>query len=324
MKIKGIDTTSIVKINGITIASIVKISGVTLPAISSYSTPLVSSGLILELDAGNTSSYPGTGTAWTDLSGNSNDCTLYNSPTYISSYSGSIQFDGANDYGYTPVTIEAAANSNLQSFGAWMYGTGADHHWFGSDAAGYGAHHLIVVIDPYWGSQPSPNLVYGGSYYGGGGESNVEYDVTGIINSGGWNYVCVVKTAAYTYDVYFNGIKVMANVYRNSVSNTHLQFGTFWSGFYMPSQLSMVHSYNRALNSTEVLANYNANYSLGKDFEPIYYLNLNDVPSAVAIEMYFSKDGINYLENTQAQILEKGILYNIADVPQIVVERQYV
>ena len=74
----------------------------------------------------------------------------------------------------------------------------------------------------------------------------------------------------------------------------------------------------------KVLTNYNLNYSLGKDFEPIYYLNLNDIPSAVVIEMYFSKDGVNYLENSQAQKLEKGILYSIADVLQIVVERQYV
>jgi hypothetical protein len=71
----------------------------------------------------------------------------------------------------------------------------------------------------------------------------------------------------------------------------------------------------------KVLANYNLDYTLGKDFEPIYYLSLSDVPSAVAIEMYFSKDGNNYLLDKQAQKLEKGILYKIIDVSQIEVER---
>ncbi len=74
----------------------------------------------------------------------------------------------------------------------------------------------------------------------------------------------------------------------------------------------------------KVVANYKEDYTLGKDFEPIYYLNLQDVPSAVAIEMYFSKDGNNFLIDKQAQKLEKGILYKISDVSQIEVERNYV
>jgi hypothetical protein len=43
-------------------------------------------------------SYPGTGTAWTDLSGNGNNGTLTNGPTYSSANGGSIGFDGTNDY----------------------------------------------------------------------------------------------------------------------------------------------------------------------------------------------------------------------------------
>jgi len=35
--------------------------------------PIVSSGLILNYDAGNSSSYPGTGTTWFDLSGLGNN-----------------------------------------------------------------------------------------------------------------------------------------------------------------------------------------------------------------------------------------------------------
>ena len=33
---------------------------------------IVNNGLVLHLDAGNSRSYPGTGTAWIDLSGNGN------------------------------------------------------------------------------------------------------------------------------------------------------------------------------------------------------------------------------------------------------------
>ena len=44
--------------------------------ITNTSTGIVSSGLVLHLDAANAASYPGSGTVWTDLSGNSNTGTL--------------------------------------------------------------------------------------------------------------------------------------------------------------------------------------------------------------------------------------------------------
>jgi len=70
-------------------------------SIKFYNTPIpsiVTSGLALYLDAGNASSYPGSGTAWTDLSSNGRNGTLTNGPTYSATNSGSIVFDGTNDY----------------------------------------------------------------------------------------------------------------------------------------------------------------------------------------------------------------------------------
>jgi len=48
-----------------------------------YNPRIVTDGLVLALDAGNTKSYPGSGTAWTDLSGNGNDFIL-SGPDYVS------------------------------------------------------------------------------------------------------------------------------------------------------------------------------------------------------------------------------------------------
>lgn len=56
----------------------------------------------LALDAGNISSYPGSGPLWFDISGNNNVITLYNSPTYSPSNSGTLTFNGANQYGDAP------------------------------------------------------------------------------------------------------------------------------------------------------------------------------------------------------------------------------
>lgn len=59
--------------------------------------PIVTNGLVLNLDAANTKSYPRSGTTWRDLSGNSNNGTLTNGPTFSSDNGGSIVFDGVND-----------------------------------------------------------------------------------------------------------------------------------------------------------------------------------------------------------------------------------
>jgi len=69
-------------------------------------------GPVLCLDAGSRLSYPGSGTTWTDLSGNGNTGTLFNGPTYSSANSGSIVFDGSNDY------------VNVTAFSALTFGTG--------------------------------------------------------------------------------------------------------------------------------------------------------------------------------------------------------
>ena len=84
---------------------------------------IIQNGLVLNLDAGASTSYPGSGTTWTDLSGNSNNGTLTNGPTYSSSNGGSIVFDGSNDY--VEVTTR---NTNLEfqptqpySVFCWVY-----------------------------------------------------------------------------------------------------------------------------------------------------------------------------------------------------------
>lgn len=59
---------------------------------------VVRSGLVLYLDAASVKSYPGSGTTWSDISGNNKIGTLTNGPTFDSANNGSIVFDGTNDY----------------------------------------------------------------------------------------------------------------------------------------------------------------------------------------------------------------------------------
>jgi hypothetical protein len=74
---------------------------------------IVTDGLICHLDAGNKNSYTGSGTTWTDLSGNGYNATLFNGVGYNSN--GYLTFDGSNDYATT------ASVPNYKSISVWAY-----------------------------------------------------------------------------------------------------------------------------------------------------------------------------------------------------------
>ena len=61
-------------------------------------TNIVRNGLIFYVDGGLISSYPGSGTTWTDISGAGNNGTLNNGAVFSTSNGGYIQFDGTDDY----------------------------------------------------------------------------------------------------------------------------------------------------------------------------------------------------------------------------------
>ena len=84
--------------------------------LNDVSASVVTTGLQLYLDAGNASSYPGSGTAWTDLSVNGRNGTLTNGPTYSATNGGSIVFDGTDDY----VQCSGSLTVTAATFVAWI------------------------------------------------------------------------------------------------------------------------------------------------------------------------------------------------------------
>jgi hypothetical protein len=113
-----------------------------------YGTPTtVTNGLVLYLDAANSISYVSGSTIWRDISGNNNNGTLTNGPTFNSNNVGSIVFDGVNDRIDLPnatslwtsnFTINFYIKSNLLGnqfiFSNGSYGSAATNIWFGGGA----------------------------------------------------------------------------------------------------------------------------------------------------------------------------------------------
>ena len=99
-----------------------------------YAGPDISeSGLVLALDAADRNSYPGSGTTWTDLSGNGNNGTLTNGPTYNSGNLGSLVFDGSNDQ----VNLSLFSITNNFSVELW-FSPEATHEIDGQSTSGIG------------------------------------------------------------------------------------------------------------------------------------------------------------------------------------------
>lgn len=215
----------------------------------SWRPPLVTSGLVMHLDAGNPASYSGSGTTWTDLTGNGNNASLSTSAVYSSSNGGTMIFNGTSgQYATTPYVNQACSNSTLQTWSCWIIGS--DGMAFGSSANSYGQFHMGVFN--------GTSLNFNWSYYGGAGG-----DTQGIatVTPKAVNHIAVVKTAAYYYDVYYNGVKVINQNYKNATTNTNMYFGTYYSGSYSASNVPIYQIYNRALTSAEVLQNYESTRS---------------------------------------------------------------
>ena len=85
---------------------------------------------MLHLDTRNSSSYSGSGTTWTDLSGNGRNATLINGPVYSSVDGGKIVFDGIDDY--AEVSNPPMFGSGDFSVEVWFKRKESTLYWDGS------------------------------------------------------------------------------------------------------------------------------------------------------------------------------------------------
>jgi hypothetical protein len=218
-----------------------------------YSPKIVTDGLVLALDAANGESYPGSGTAWADLSGNGNNGTLTNGPTFNSGNLGSIGFDGVNDtvnmgIGNTFFPLpQFTINVWFRSFGT-VDTTGTTPSLYGFTygiRCGVGSSGLSFSVDN--GSNLSTTSTTGNIPFRNGDWYNCTMTHTGTVNSmyiNGQFNVSVNRTWSGTSRWPTNGW----NLGRDNNDNFYFFFG----------QISHCQIYNRALSAAEILQNYNA------------------------------------------------------------------
>jgi hypothetical protein len=214
-----------------------------------YSPKIVTDGLVLYLDAANTKSYPGTGTTWNDLSGNGNNGTLTNGPTFDSSNGGSIVFDGVDDYAAVnttpnltnPLTICAFVNTSvITASNQVIYGPSAN----GSDNWLSISNNKAQIYATQT-SDVNNFVVQGNTVI----EANKWYHITGIVNNN-------------VTSIYINGVfEVASSAQAFTVAgwNSTARIGQRATGqFPFNGRIASIYGYNRALSAAEILQNYNA------------------------------------------------------------------
>jgi len=220
-----------------------------------YNSRIVTDGLVLCLDAGNSKSYPGSGTTWYDLSGTGNSGTLENGVGYSGSNLGSLVFDGVNDYIIFPNFDGFTGGDNPFSFSFWFYSdaSASDNpeapFFYGNETTGQAIRIRL-----------NNNGVITSGHWGGSG-----YDWN--TNSGAWTlsaWNCLAETYDGTTDrLYINGLEVgNSNINNLSIpTSSNLILGKRPSGEIYGGQISQVSIYNRALTAQEIQQNFNATKS---------------------------------------------------------------
>jgi hypothetical protein len=232
----------------------------------SYYGNIVKDGLVLDLDAAKRDSYPGTGTAWNDISGFRNNGVLTNGPTFNSGNGGSIVFDGTNDYVITTLNATPLLNITSQiTLEIWFkstalasvsHGDGLFSKGTSSDGNS-GVYEMLLVQSgvvnyPFFRIRTSSTPSYN--------PTNIPINLNQI-----YHLVCTYNGSIIR--IFINGVESGVGLSTSGNIETNTQqltigvrfihrlttFDSFFSGNIYSSRI-----YNRALSAAEILQNYNA------------------------------------------------------------------
>jgi hypothetical protein len=202
-----------------------------------YNPKISTNGLILCIDAANPKSYPGSGTAVYDITGNGYNGTLVNGASYNSANGGVFVLDGVNDYIDIPINL---ATTNYTVFGASRYTTVSGRIF----------------------SAKNNNWLMG--HWSGTTENNyAEGWVTGVGVGPGdttWRlYAATGNISGDSYNFYVNGILNAGPSDGGAAGPNGFAIGSFGgSSEFSAAHVGLLLVYNRVLTADEITQNFNA------------------------------------------------------------------
>jgi hypothetical protein len=225
------------------------------PWTGSYS--IVTSGLLLHLDAGNPTSYSGSGTTWTDLSTYENNATLTNGPSFTDVGSASyFSFNGTNQF--APVTtskMNVAYTGKTTMFAIRTVnantGNGIYRNLFGGDGNNRNFNTYMYHVS---GSTWTMHFSTGPSSPWAN-QSSASFTVT----DNQWIVVAVTQTTSGVLTYYVNGQQIGTpgtgitfSQFINSGIEAVARSDNYWRG-----DIGSVAIYGQALNASQIQQNFN-------------------------------------------------------------------
>ena len=228
------------------------IQGVTIKGFNLYDASFNGNGALLYVDAGNTASYPGSGTAWTGLSTNASNATLVNSPLWTSAGTASyFSFSGTGaqyasttaskfNVVYTGKTVFVAARMTAVAAATFrcLFGTNGGTRNFNT-----------YIYSPSSG-------VYQ-MHYSAGGSGGFSNNLSLTTNQ--WFIATVTQTTGGLVTYYFNGQPVGTNTgitfiqYAANSGEYVALCDNYWYG-----DIGVCAVYGSALTADQIQQNYNA------------------------------------------------------------------
>lgn len=219
-------------------------------------TTYTTSGSVLYLDAGNTASYAGSGTTWTDLSGNGNNATLTANMASIYSSTNGGYFDFPDNSTYFGTVTQATSINNAYvgdfTMDMWItMDTLSASDWQGPFGKPNFSKMAFII------NTSAPTDIGQVRWYINGTEYNFANKLT--LSAGVWMNLTWVRSGS-TLTMYKNTTSFGSVTVSGNLSNTdNLIIGKPWTDTNYPldGKMSVFTVYNRALSIDELTNNYN-------------------------------------------------------------------
>jgi hypothetical protein len=217
----------------------------------SITTPIVTDGLVFNMDFANRASYPRTGTTATDTINNLTG-TLSSTPTFDTDAGGNFDLDGTD---YIDIGAVTEMNSTTKmTISYWCKKSASDKDMvIGSQLSSTNGFWLQWYSDGnvYW--NPRNGSSYGRSYA-------LTYTSDWICLTGTYDGSLSQSNRCKTY---VNGVLVLDGTGTppadfSSTAGNSFRISGLGGSFYSDGNVANVQIYNRALSASEVLHNYNA------------------------------------------------------------------
>ena len=221
-------------------------------------------GLVVQLEAANPTSYPGSGTVWYDISGNNNNFTLFNGASYDSTTK-SMVFDGSDDYarstnfidlssasGVTVQTISKQDNTNVYMLWEHTPDWNSNSGGFGSAVNANGNSVSVNEFHANWNGQAARNFVNTAP------SSSTFFSHTHrLIKNNQLGLQDWINTDLQTFvgPSYPTGTSTLGN--NNGFANNYTYLASrAGSAILLDGNIGVFLMYNRALSQPEIVQNY--------------------------------------------------------------------